>query len=90
MPDERLEVSITFDERHGYIGSAPELRSPVTALSLNGLRKQVERSAFSPRDEHRRGRGPHALCGDQRAVLSSNGTPQRAARCSACSRSPGR
>jgi hypothetical protein len=21
MPDERLEVSVTFDERHGYIGS---------------------------------------------------------------------
>ena len=32
MPDEQLEVSITFDER-GYIGSAPKLRSPVMALS---------------------------------------------------------
>ena len=27
MREERLEVSVTFDERHGYIGSAPELRS---------------------------------------------------------------
>jgi len=24
--DKRLEVSVTFDERRGYIGSAPELR----------------------------------------------------------------
>ena len=34
MRDERLEVSVTFDERLGYIGTAPSLRSPVTALSL--------------------------------------------------------
>jgi hypothetical protein len=25
---ERLEVSVTLDERRGYIGSAPELRQP--------------------------------------------------------------
>jgi hypothetical protein len=41
MRDERLEVSVTFDER-GYIGSAPELRWPVTALSLGGLRRKIE------------------------------------------------
>src|SRR5258708_27667573 len=41
MPDERLEVSVTFDE-HGYIGSAPELRSAVVALSLGGLRRKIE------------------------------------------------
>ena len=41
MPDERLEVSVTFDER-GYIGIAPELRSAVVALSLGGLRRKVE------------------------------------------------
>ena len=33
MREERLEVSVTFDERHGYIGSAPGLL-PVMALSL--------------------------------------------------------
>jgi hypothetical protein len=33
MREERLEVSVTFDER-GYIGSAPELRQAVVALSL--------------------------------------------------------
>ena len=27
MREERLEVSVTFDERHGYVASAPELRS---------------------------------------------------------------
>ena len=41
MPDERLEVSVTFDER-GYIGSAPELRLPVMALSLGGLLRNIE------------------------------------------------
>jgi hypothetical protein len=42
MPDKRLEVSVTFDERHGYIGSAPELRQPIVALSLGGLRRKIE------------------------------------------------
>ena len=32
---------MTFDER-GYIGSAPELRWPVVALSLGGLRRKIE------------------------------------------------
>jgi hypothetical protein len=41
MPDERLEVNVTFDER-GYIASAPELRSAVVALSLGGLRRKIE------------------------------------------------
>jgi hypothetical protein len=41
MSGERLEVNVTFDER-GYIGSAPELRSPVMALSLGGPRRKVE------------------------------------------------
>jgi hypothetical protein len=41
MREERLEVSVTFDER-GYIGSAPELRSAVVALSLGGLRRKIE------------------------------------------------
>jgi hypothetical protein len=40
--DERLEVSVTFDARHGYIASAPELRQPVVALSLGGLRRRIE------------------------------------------------
>jgi hypothetical protein len=42
MRDERLEVSVTFDERCGYVTTAPELRAPVTALSLGGLRRRVE------------------------------------------------
>ena len=42
MRDERLEVSVTFDERHGYVGSAPELRHPIVALSLSSLRKRIE------------------------------------------------
>ena len=42
MREERLEVSVTFDERRGYVGSATELRSPVVALSLGGLRRKIE------------------------------------------------
>jgi hypothetical protein len=42
MREERLEVSVTFDERHGYIASAPELRTAVVALSLGGLRRRIE------------------------------------------------
>ena len=41
MPDGRFEVSVTFDER-GYIGSTPELRQAVVALSLGGLRRKIE------------------------------------------------
>ena len=41
MPDGRLEVSVTFDER-GYVASAPELRHPIVALSLASLRKRIE------------------------------------------------
>ena len=42
MRDERLEVSVTFDERRGHIASAPELRQPIVALSMGGLRKRIE------------------------------------------------
>jgi len=35
--DGRIDVAVTFDERRGYVGTHPELRSPVTALSLGGL-----------------------------------------------------
>jgi hypothetical protein len=42
MREERLEVSVTFDERRGYVASAPELRSPVVALSLGGMRRRIE------------------------------------------------
>jgi hypothetical protein len=33
---------VTFNAERGYIGTAPELRSPVVALSLGGLRRKVE------------------------------------------------
>jgi hypothetical protein len=40
--DGRFDVSVTFDEGRGYVGTHPELRAPVTALSLGGLRRKVE------------------------------------------------
>jgi hypothetical protein len=65
-----LEVSVSFDERRGYVGTAPELKVPVVALSLSGLRRRVEvamlpddvdvrlnldRTARLERDQGRRG-----------------------------------
>ena len=40
--DGQFDVSVTFDERRGYLGTHPELRAQVTALSLGGLRRKVE------------------------------------------------
>jgi hypothetical protein len=42
MSGDRFEVSVTFDERRGYVASAPELRQPVVALSLGGIRRRIE------------------------------------------------
>jgi hypothetical protein len=70
MRDERFEVTVSFDERRGYVASHPKLRSPVTALSLGGLRRHIEalmlpdsvdvrlmldRAALRERDRRRRG-----------------------------------
>ena len=51
MRTRRLEVSVTFDERRGYVASAPELRQPVTALSLGGIRRRIE-ARMLPDDVH--------------------------------------
>jgi len=40
--DGRFDVAVTFDERRGYVGTAPDLRQPVIALSLGGLRRRIE------------------------------------------------
>ena len=40
MREERLEVSVTFDERHGYIGSDCGRRW--SRFSLGGLRRRIE------------------------------------------------
>jgi hypothetical protein len=33
---------VTFDAERGYVASAPELRQPIVALSLGGLRRRIE------------------------------------------------
>ena len=53
MPDERFEVTVTFDERRGYIASAPELRQPIVALSLASLRKAHRDRAIARRSPPR-------------------------------------
>jgi hypothetical protein len=32
-------VAVSFDERRGYVATAPELRAPVVALCLGGLQR---------------------------------------------------
>jgi len=68
MREERLEVSVTFDERHGYVATAAQLRQPVVALRLGGLRRRIETAmlpgnvdvvlqldGLAERERHRRG-----------------------------------
>jgi hypothetical protein len=38
MRDEWFEVTVTFDQRRGYVASAPD----IAALSLGGLRRRIE------------------------------------------------
>ena len=42
MRDERFEVSVTFDERRGYIASAPELRPPYSRIKLGQPTQAIE------------------------------------------------
>jgi hypothetical protein len=42
MSGKRLEVTVSYDAERGYVASAPELRQPVTALSLGDLRRRIE------------------------------------------------
>jgi hypothetical protein len=51
MSAERLEVSVTFDERRGYVATVPDLAEPITALSLAVLRRRIEERLL-PDDLH--------------------------------------
>jgi hypothetical protein len=61
----RRQVSVTFDERRGYVGTAPELRAPVVALSLSSLRRRIE-AALMTRRRRRAARGSTAPPGFER------------------------
>ena len=39
---EKLNVSVSYDPAKGYVTTSPELRQPVIALSLGGLRRRIE------------------------------------------------
>jgi hypothetical protein len=39
---DKLTIAVTFHPERGYVGTAPDLRQPVVALSLGGLRRKVE------------------------------------------------
>ena len=62
MREERLEVSVTFDER-GYVASAPELRSAV-----------VRSPAAAPRSRSRCCLMTFASCCNSMVSPSGNGT----------------
>ena len=38
----RLTISVTHDPARGYIGTSPDLREPIIALSLGGMRRKAE------------------------------------------------
>jgi hypothetical protein len=46
---DKLHIAVTFSPERGYVGSSPDLRAPVVALSLGGLRRKVE-TLISPDD----------------------------------------
>ena len=46
---DKLPLAVTFNPDCGYVGTSPELRAPVVALSLGGLRAKVE-ALISPDD----------------------------------------
>jgi hypothetical protein len=46
---DKLSIAVTFNPDCGYVGTSPELRAPVVALSLGGLRAKVE-ALISPDD----------------------------------------
>jgi hypothetical protein len=46
---DKLSIAVTFRPEQGYIGTAPDLRQPIIALSLGGLRRKVE-AAMLPED----------------------------------------
>jgi hypothetical protein len=39
---DKLTIAVTFHPERGYVGTAPDLRQPVIALSLGGLRRKIE------------------------------------------------
>jgi hypothetical protein len=39
---DKLAIAVTFHPERGYVGTAPDLRRPVIALSLGGLRRKIE------------------------------------------------
>jgi hypothetical protein len=70
-----LEVCVTFDSRRGYVASAPELKAPVVAVSLGGLRHKIANKAepigcLSP-DSKRL----FSKCGVEDAVVHRRGEP---------------
>ena len=78
MSSDRLEVSVTFDERLGYVGTAPELREPVVALSLGGLRRRIEALLLPDHDPVRFRRIEIAMLPDNiRVVLQLDGLAER-------------
>jgi len=62
---DRPDITVTYDASCGYIATAPELRRPIVALSLGGLRRRIENAllpdevvlqldGLAERERHRR------------------------------------
>jgi len=57
---DKFSIAVTFRPDQGYVGTAPELRQPVIALSLSGLRRKVE-ALISPDDQRKGTRVPQLV-----------------------------
>ena len=39
---DKIAIAVTFNPDCGYVGTSPELRAPIVALSLGGLRRKIQ------------------------------------------------
>jgi hypothetical protein len=72
MRDERFEVRVTFDPAKATSPPRPELRSPVTALSLmpDDVRVVLQLDGLAEREHHRRRAKMGVTAGRARSGLS--------------------
>jgi hypothetical protein len=88
MRDDRFEVSVTFDERRGYVATAPELRQPVAALS-HAARRPTRCSAAIPASCTRSGGWPRPRSDESVPARSEHGARVASRRCRTAGRRGG-
>ena len=62
VSSEQLEIGVSFDPMRGYFTTGSELRQPIVALSLGGLRRRPQPTCKMCRSGH--SVGVHRNCSD--------------------------